>query len=77
MGRACGDLVHPMPFTPELHSNEFSSAVADMKNSVAVCIQLLYHDTGRLKKSQLWITYLFKLSVVEYVYNEHSRKLPC
>lgn len=35
VGRVCGDLVHPMPFTPELHSNEFSSAVADMKNSVA------------------------------------------
>ncbi|XP_005103521.1 probable aminopeptidase NPEPL1 [Aplysia californica] len=35
VGQACGDLVHPMPFTPELHSSEFSSAVADMKNSVA------------------------------------------
>ena len=36
VGKMCGDLVHPVPFTPELHSPEFSSAVADMKNSVAV-----------------------------------------
>ncbi|GFR76493.1 seminal fluid protein [Elysia marginata] len=35
VGRVCGDLVHPVPFSPEMHSSEFSSAVADMKNSVA------------------------------------------
>ncbi|CAG5116274.1 unnamed protein product [Candidula unifasciata] len=35
VGRSSGDLVHPVPFTPELHSQEFSSAIADMKNSVA------------------------------------------
>lgn len=35
-GRKCGDLVHPLVYCPELHFNEFSSAVADMKNSVAV-----------------------------------------
>ncbi|RUS86109.1 hypothetical protein EGW08_006129, partial [Elysia chlorotica] len=35
VGRSCGDLVHPVPFSPEMHSSEFSSAVADMKNSVA------------------------------------------
>lgn len=34
-GRASGDLVHPMPYSPELHYSEFASAVADMKNSVA------------------------------------------
>eukprot|EP00117_Sycon_ciliatum_P023630 scpid60237/ scgid20034/ Probable aminopeptidase NPEPL1; Aminopeptidase-like 1 len=33
-GRVSGDLVFPVPFTPELHMPEFSSAVADMKNSV-------------------------------------------
>ena len=27
---------HPMPYCPELHFSEFSSAVADMKNSVQV-----------------------------------------
>ncbi|XP_029650535.1 probable aminopeptidase NPEPL1 isoform X1 [Octopus sinensis] len=34
-GRVSGDLVHAMPYTPELHFVEFSSALADMKNSVA------------------------------------------
>lgn len=27
-------LQHPLPYAPELHFQEFSSAVADMKNSV-------------------------------------------
>jgi probable aminopeptidase NPEPL1 len=35
-GRSSGDLVHPLPYTPELHFAEFSSVLADMKNSVAV-----------------------------------------
>lgn len=35
-GKRSGDLVFPVPFTPELHFSEFNSAVADMKNSVAV-----------------------------------------
>lgn len=34
-GRASGDLTFPIPFCPELHLPEFSSAFADMKNSVA------------------------------------------
>ncbi|XP_064641058.1 probable aminopeptidase NPEPL1 [Lineus longissimus] len=34
-GRASGDLIHPVPYCPEIHFSEFSSAVADMKNSVA------------------------------------------
>lgn len=34
-GQNCGDLVHPVPYSPELHFPEFSSSVADMKNSVA------------------------------------------
>ncbi|CAH1268766.1 NPEPL1 [Branchiostoma lanceolatum] len=34
-GRKSGDLVHPLPYCPELHFSEFNSAVADMKNSVA------------------------------------------
>lgn len=33
-GRASGDLVHPLMWCPELFANEFSSKVADMKNSV-------------------------------------------
>uniref|UniRef100_A0A8C8XES3 Probable aminopeptidase NPEPL1 n=1 Tax=Panthera leo TaxID=9689 RepID=A0A8C8XES3_PANLE len=34
-GTRCGDLVHPLVYCPELHFSEFTSAVADMKNSVA------------------------------------------
>ncbi len=33
-GRASGDLVHPLPYQPELLRREFSSTVADMRNSV-------------------------------------------
>jgi probable aminopeptidase NPEPL1 len=33
-GRRTGDLVHPLPFAPELFKHEFSSVVADMCNSV-------------------------------------------
>lgn len=35
-GKTCGDLNFPLPYSPELHFSEFNSAVADMKNSVAV-----------------------------------------
>ncbi|OQR70481.1 putative aminopeptidase NPEPL1-like [Tropilaelaps mercedesae] len=34
-GRLSGDLVFPLPYSPELHFKEFSSGIADMKNSVA------------------------------------------
>jgi len=34
-GRRSGDLVHPLPFAPEFHRDEFKSQVAHMKNSVA------------------------------------------
>lgn len=37
-GRNSGDLVAPLVYCPELHFSEFSSALADMKNSVAVSI---------------------------------------
>jgi len=33
-GRRSGDLVHPLPYAPEFFKSEFSSKVADMKNSV-------------------------------------------
>lgn len=35
-GLVSGDLTFPIPFCPEFHFSEFNSAVADMKNSVAV-----------------------------------------
>ncbi|KAM3955497.1 putative aminopeptidase NPEPL1 granny smith protein [Aphomia sociella] len=34
-GRRSGDLAHALPFAPDLHFAEFSSVVADMRNSVA------------------------------------------
>lgn len=34
-GRVSGDLCHPLPYAPEFFRPEFTSAVADMKNSVA------------------------------------------
>lgn len=36
-GRTSGDLLSPIVYCPELHFSEFASAIADMKNSVAVC----------------------------------------
>jgi probable aminopeptidase NPEPL1 len=33
-GRRSGDLVHPLPFAPELYKQEFASKLADMRNSV-------------------------------------------
>jgi probable aminopeptidase NPEPL1 len=33
-GKESGDLVHPLPFAPELFQAEFKSPVADMRNSV-------------------------------------------
>lgn len=38
-GRSSGDLAHPLVYCPELHFSEFTSAIADMKNSVAVRLQ--------------------------------------
>ena len=35
-GRKSGDLTFPLVYCPEFHYPEFNSAVADMKNSVAV-----------------------------------------
>lgn len=35
-GKNSGDLLAPLVYCPELHFSEFSSSVADMKNSVAV-----------------------------------------
>lgn len=39
-GRSSGDLAHPLVYCPELHFSEFTSAMADMKNSVAVSDEL-------------------------------------
>jgi len=40
-GLISGDLTFPIVYCPELHFSEFASALADMKNSVAVRLILL------------------------------------
>lgn len=50
-GRKCGDLVHPLVYCPELHFSEFTSAVADMKNSVAVGLEWLPHQMAQNRHS--------------------------
>lgn len=47
-GRKSGDLLAPIIYSPELHFSEFASAVADMKNSVAVSTVV---SKGRVKKT--------------------------
>lgn len=50
-GRSSGDLAHPLVYCPELHFSEFTSAMADMKNSVAVSGKLLksyMHDETKI-----------------------------
>jgi len=58
-GHTSGDLVHPLPFAPEIYKGEFRSAIADMRNSVsnrmnaqASCAAEFVHwhmeDTGAL-----------------------------
>lgn len=48
-GRSSGDLAHPLVYCPELHFSEFTSAVADMKNSVAVRKRDEGEGQGRIK----------------------------
>lgn len=43
-GRSSGDLTHPLVYCPELHFSEFTSAMADMKNSVAVSDKVQIHQ---------------------------------
>ena len=40
-GLYSGDLCHPLVYAPELFKAEFKSEVADMKNSVKVCLFVL------------------------------------
>ncbi|CAB1353889.1 unnamed protein product [Coregonus sp. 'balchen'] len=54
-GRSSGDLAHPLVYCPELHFNEFTSAVADMKNSVAGISTGKYH-CAVMTNSEQWET---------------------
>lgn len=49
-GRSSGDLAHPLVYCPELHFSEFTSAMADMKNSVAVSDKVQIHQNQMLKR---------------------------
>lgn len=49
-GRSSGDLAHPLVYCPELHFSEFTSAMADMKNSVAVSNNRQIHPDQMLKQ---------------------------
>jgi hypothetical protein len=51
-GRASGDLSFPIVYAPELHFPEFTSAVADMKNSVMVSFSFI---TSRWLKNHIKI----------------------
>lgn len=46
-GKISGDLCFPIVFTPEFHLREFDSEIADMRNSVIVCITKIGHEKLR------------------------------
>ncbi|MCO4745610.1 MAG: leucyl aminopeptidase family protein [Proteobacteria bacterium] len=62
-GRASGELVHPLPFAPELFRKEFQSKVADLRNSVkdrangqSSCAgQFIYEHIGEYKGEWLHV----------------------
>ena len=56
-GRSSGDLIHPLIYCPELHFSEFASAVADMKNSSAVC----FHTCNLVQNFALFFIELAKI----------------
>lgn len=62
-GRSSGDLTHPLPYCPEFFRKEFTSKVADMKNSVknrnnaqASCAGqfIANHMQGYIDKGGVW-----------------------
>lgn len=58
-GRSSGDLAHPLVYCPELHFSEFTSAMADMKNSVAVSDKALIHQKLLKQDIKTWKTDAF------------------
>lgn len=64
-GRSSGDLAHPLVYCPELHFSEFTSAMADMKNSVAVSGKVQIHPKQIRKWNmtegmKIWCMWEFK-----------------
>ncbi|KAF7284404.1 hypothetical protein GWI33_022190 [Rhynchophorus ferrugineus] len=71
-GLSSGDLVFPIPFCPELHFSEFSSAVADMKNSVADRNNAQSSCAGLFIASHLGFDYPGTWIHVDIAYPVHS-----
>ncbi|XP_069113273.1 probable aminopeptidase NPEPL1 [Argopecten irradians] len=71
-GRSSGDLVHPMPYSPELHYSEFASALADMKNSVADRTNAQVSCAGLFIASHLGFDYPGIWLHIDMAYPVHS-----
>lgn len=59
-GRKSGDLLAPLVYCPELHFTEFSSTVADMKNSVGVSAKFIYIHPIHSNQHLLFMANLYK-----------------
>lgn len=70
-GRTSGDLVSPLVYCPELHFCEFSSAVADMKNSVGDRSNALASCAGLFIGAHLGFDYTGKWMHVDMAYPVH------
>lgn len=57
-GLISGDLTFPIVYCPELHFSEFASALADMKNSVAVRLTITFCVILNIKKKIYIIIFL-------------------
>lgn len=70
-GRASGDLLAPIVYCPELHFSEFSSAVADMKNSVSDRCNALASCAGLFIGANLGFDYAGVWLHVDMAYPVH------
>lgn len=71
-GLSSGDLAFPLPYCPELHFSEFTSAVADMKNSVADRNNAQASCAGLFIASHLGFDYLGTWIHVDMAYPVHA-----
>lgn len=76
-GRSSGDLLAPIVYCPELHFSEFSSAVADMKNSVADRSNALASCAGLFIGAHLGFSYTGVWLHVDMAYPVHCVSCPC
>lgn len=71
-GKISGDLVHPVPYTPELHFSEYSSCVADFKNSVADRSNAQISCAGLFILAQIGFDFGGYWIHVDMAYNSHT-----